>query len=163
MDTSSFWPGSILRQPTPLEIYGWIKYGERHTHYSITDFRSQISCRTRFRKQGCMKMLMENSDEARSLREKFIFKIIPMLNPDGVINGCHRTSLTGFYISILLIMLWYTVSAVSHFPLSRYHRRPIGGPMPPNSTTWEYYKGFQVFLLILKSFSSISIDFEIIL
>ena len=42
-----------------------------------------------------MKMLMENSDEARALREKFIFKIIPMLNPDGVINGCHRTSLTG--------------------------------------------------------------------
>jgi len=45
--------------------------------------------------QGCMKMLMENSDEARALREKYIFKIIPMLNPDGVINGCHRTSLTG--------------------------------------------------------------------
>ena len=42
-----------------------------------------------------MKKLMENSEEAQALREKFVFKIIPMLNPDGVINGCHRTSLTG--------------------------------------------------------------------
>jgi cytosolic carboxypeptidase protein 2/3 len=29
------------------------------------------------------------------LREKFIFKIIPMLNPDGVINGNYRCSLAG--------------------------------------------------------------------
>jgi cytosolic carboxypeptidase protein 2/3 len=35
------------------------------------------------------------SEEARMLREKFIFKIIPMLNPDGVINGNYRCSLAG--------------------------------------------------------------------
>jgi len=33
--------------------------------------------------------------EARMLRENFIFKIIPMLNPDGVINGNYRCSLAG--------------------------------------------------------------------
>jgi cytosolic carboxypeptidase protein 2/3 len=33
--------------------------------------------------------------EAKLLREKFIFKIIPMLNPDGVINGNYRSSLAG--------------------------------------------------------------------
>uniref|UniRef100_A0A8C5ML15 AGBL carboxypeptidase 1 n=1 Tax=Leptobrachium leishanense TaxID=445787 RepID=A0A8C5ML15_9ANUR len=37
-----------------------------------------------------------NSDPiAEILRELFIFKIIPMLNPDGVINGNHRCSLNG--------------------------------------------------------------------
>ena len=29
------------------------------------------------------------------LRETFVFKIIPMINPDGVINGSHRCSLAG--------------------------------------------------------------------
>ena len=33
--------------------------------------------------------------EAKLLREKYIFKIIPMLNPDGVINGNYRCSLAG--------------------------------------------------------------------
>lgn len=36
-----------------------------------------------------------DNEEARMLREKFIFKIIPMLNPDGVINGNYRCSLAG--------------------------------------------------------------------
>ena len=35
------------------------------------------------------------SHEAKLLREKYIFKVIPMLNPDGVINGNYRCSLAG--------------------------------------------------------------------
>ena len=37
----------------------------------------------------------ENSIEAEILRQNFIFKIVPMLNPDGVINGNYRCSLAG--------------------------------------------------------------------
>lgn len=33
--------------------------------------------------------------EASLLRKNFVFKIIPMLNPDGVINGNYRCSLAG--------------------------------------------------------------------
>mmetsp|Transcript_99093 Transcript_99093/g.136259 ORF Transcript_99093/g.136259 Transcript_99093/m.136259 type:complete len:100 (-) Transcript_99093:255-554(-) len=36
-----------------------------------------------------------HNPEAKKLRENFIFKIIPMLNPDGVINGNYRCSLAG--------------------------------------------------------------------
>ena len=36
-----------------------------------------------------------NNEEAKLLRKHFIFKIIPMLNPDGVINGNYRCSLAG--------------------------------------------------------------------
>ena len=35
------------------------------------------------------------SHEAKLLRQKYIIKIIPMLNPDGVINGNYRCSLAG--------------------------------------------------------------------
>jgi murein tripeptide amidase MpaA len=37
----------------------------------------------------------ENNEEAEALRQNFVFKIIPMLNPDGVINGNYRCSLAG--------------------------------------------------------------------
>jgi murein tripeptide amidase MpaA len=36
-----------------------------------------------------------NSMEARILRENFIFKIVPMLNIDGVLNGNYRCNLAG--------------------------------------------------------------------
>jgi hypothetical protein len=36
-----------------------------------------------------------DNKEAKLLRENFIFKVIPMLNPDGVINGNYRCSLAG--------------------------------------------------------------------
>ena len=36
-----------------------------------------------------------DNKEAKILRKSFIFKIVPMLNPDGVINGNYRCSLAG--------------------------------------------------------------------
>jgi cytosolic carboxypeptidase protein 2/3 len=35
------------------------------------------------------------SEEANELRQNVIFKVIPMINPDGVILGNFRTSLAG--------------------------------------------------------------------
>ncbi|XP_078141437.1 cytosolic carboxypeptidase 1 isoform X1 [Centroberyx gerrardi] len=45
--------------------------------------------------KGTLEFLMGTSPLANSLREAYIFKIVPMLNPDGVINGNHRCSLSG--------------------------------------------------------------------
>ncbi|XP_075213726.1 nna1 carboxypeptidase [Lycorma delicatula] len=45
--------------------------------------------------KGFMDFLTGDSSQARELREKFIFKLVPMLNPDGVIVGNNRCSLTG--------------------------------------------------------------------
>ena len=46
--------------------------------------------------QGVLDFLTSIDDpEAQLLRENFVFKIIPMLNPDGVINGNYRCSLSG--------------------------------------------------------------------
>ena len=38
---------------------------------------------------------MSDDDVAKYLRNNFVFKIIPMLNPDGVIIGNYRCSLSG--------------------------------------------------------------------
>ncbi|KAM9810611.1 cytosolic carboxypeptidase 1 [Neosynchiropus ocellatus] len=45
--------------------------------------------------KGTLEFLMGSSSMAASLREAYIFKIVPMLNPDGVVNGSHRCSLSG--------------------------------------------------------------------
>uniref|UniRef100_A0A3Q2Y745 Cytosolic carboxypeptidase 1 n=1 Tax=Hippocampus comes TaxID=109280 RepID=A0A3Q2Y745_HIPCM len=45
--------------------------------------------------KGTLEFLMGPSLLAATLRESYIFKIVPMLNPDGVINGNHRCSLSG--------------------------------------------------------------------
>ncbi|NXS63731.1 CBPC3 carboxypeptidase, partial [Brachypteracias leptosomus] len=66
--------------------------------------------------KGFLDYILGNSSKAQLLRDNFVFKVVPMLNPDGVIVGNHRCSLTGqdlnrkyrskmkkFYPSI-----WYT-------------------------------------------------------
>lgn len=45
--------------------------------------------------ENIIEFLAGNSLEAKILRENFIFKIVPMLNIDGVINGNYRCSLSG--------------------------------------------------------------------
>lgn len=45
--------------------------------------------------KGLMDFITGDSFVAKKLRHKFIFKLIPMLNPDGVIVGNTRSSLTG--------------------------------------------------------------------
>jgi murein tripeptide amidase MpaA len=42
-----------------------------------------------------MDFLLADTKEAKALRQTFVFKIIPMLNPDGVRYGNYRSSLVG--------------------------------------------------------------------
>lgn len=42
-----------------------------------------------------MRFLVSDSPEALKLRNLYQFKIVPMLNPDGVIVGNYRCSLAG--------------------------------------------------------------------
>ena len=45
--------------------------------------------------KGVIEYLCSQDPGAQKLRDTFIFKLVPMLNPDGVINGNYRTDLTG--------------------------------------------------------------------
>lgn len=45
--------------------------------------------------EGVLRYLLSDNEVAVRLRDDCIFKIIPMLNPDGVVLGNYRTSLSG--------------------------------------------------------------------
>ena len=45
--------------------------------------------------KGCIDFLMGDSEEANKLREIYVFKIVPMMNPDGALVGNSRTSFAG--------------------------------------------------------------------
>lgn len=44
---------------------------------------------------GLLRFITGDTVEAAKLRANFVFKIVPMLNPDGVINGNYRCGLAG--------------------------------------------------------------------
>ncbi|XP_067552206.1 cytosolic carboxypeptidase 4 isoform X2 [Pseudorca crassidens] len=69
--------------------------------------------------KGTLEFLVSSDPVARLLRENFIFKIIPMLNPDGVINGNHRCSLRGGDLN----RQWLSPSA--HLQPTIYHAKGL--------------------------------------
>ena len=60
--------------------------------------------------EGIIKFLTSNHREAKILRQNYIFKIIPMLNPDGVVYGNYRSSLLG----VDLNRRWINPSKILH-------------------------------------------------
>uniref|UniRef100_A0A2K5ECX2 Cytosolic carboxypeptidase 2 n=1 Tax=Aotus nancymaae TaxID=37293 RepID=A0A2K5ECX2_AOTNA len=66
--------------------------------------------------KGFLDFILSNSPDAQLLRDIFVFKVLPMLNPDGVIVGNYRCSLAGRdlnrrYKTILkesFPCIWYT-------------------------------------------------------
>jgi cytosolic carboxypeptidase protein 2/3 len=48
-----------------------------------------------FMMQGFLTFITGQSPEAKELRRKFVFKIVPMINPDGVVCGNYRSSMSG--------------------------------------------------------------------
>ncbi|XP_013208067.1 cytosolic carboxypeptidase 2 [Microtus ochrogaster] len=70
--------------------------------------------------RGFLDFILGNSPDAQLLRDIFVFKVIPMLNPDGVIVGNYRCSLAGrdlnrHYKTILkdsFPCIWYTKNMI---------------------------------------------------
>ena len=62
---------------------------------------------------GVLDFLVSDEPEAIALRQQYIFKIIPMLNPDGVIYGNYRSSILG----VDLNRRWRNPSKFLHPPI----------------------------------------------
>jgi hypothetical protein len=50
--------------------------------------------------EGIIRFLLGSSSTAEQLRRHFVFYIIPMLNPDGVVNGFSRSDLAGYDLNL---------------------------------------------------------------
>ena len=70
--------GAPMKQRRGVVITGRVHPGESNASWMM---------------KGLIDFLVGPSLDARRLRDNFIFKIVPMLNPDGVINGNYRCSL----------------------------------------------------------------------
>ncbi|XP_069888429.1 cytosolic carboxypeptidase 2 [Dipodomys merriami] len=70
--------------------------------------------------KGFLDFILSDSPDAQILRDIFVFKVVPMLNPDGVIVGNYRCSLAGrdlnrHYKTILkdsFPCIWYTKNMI---------------------------------------------------
>ncbi|KAI9103760.1 hypothetical protein DFS34DRAFT_298389 [Phlyctochytrium arcticum] len=95
-------------------------------------------------------LLSSTSDTAVFLRQHCIFKIVPMLNPDGVVNGSHRCSLAGVDLNrqwrtpdkVLCPEIWWTKriwKAVCETPWtdvsSILESMALPPPAPPSTPT----------------------------
>ena len=70
--------------------------------------------------KGALEFLLGNSKEARILRREYVFKLIPMLNPDGVKYGNYRCNLLG----VDLNRRWLSPNRILH-PTIYYSKRLI--------------------------------------
>ncbi|XP_023345018.1 cytosolic carboxypeptidase 6 [Eurytemora carolleeae] len=76
-------PNAITEEPVKKRIV--MVLGRQHPGESPSSFVVQ----------GLIDFLLSKHNIAKELREKLIFKIIPMMNPDGVFLGNYRGSLIG--------------------------------------------------------------------
>ena len=73
-------PEVIAERPSII-LTGRVHPGESNSSYII---------------EGVIEYLLSWNDEgAKQLRNKYVFKVVPMLNPDGVVIGNYRCSLSG--------------------------------------------------------------------
>ncbi|XP_068116492.1 cytosolic carboxypeptidase 2 isoform X2 [Hyperolius riggenbachi] len=77
--------------------------------------------------KGFLDFILSDSPDAQLLRDMFIFKVVPMLNPDGVIVGNYRCSLSGRdlnrnYRSMLkdsFPCIWHTRAMIKRLVMER--------------------------------------------
>ncbi len=73
--------------------------------------------------KGIIDYLTGPTLNAKILRDNFVFKVVPMLNPDGVINGHSRCSLAG----VDLNRIWIDPSRKLH--PTCYHTKIVSKPL----------------------------------
>jgi len=72
-------PEAIAERPAVI-LTARVHPGESNSSYMI---------------EGVINYLLSEDEGAQNLRERYVFKIVPMLNPDGVVVGNYRCSLSG--------------------------------------------------------------------
>lgn len=72
------WEEDIAERSAVI-VSSWVHPGESNASYIM---------------EGIIEFLVSNDPNAQKLWDKFVFKIVPMLNPDGVIIGNYWCSIS---------------------------------------------------------------------
>ncbi|KAM9808087.1 LOW QUALITY PROTEIN: cytosolic carboxypeptidase 4 [Neosynchiropus ocellatus] len=97
--------------------------------------------------KGTLEFLCGSDPVAQSLREAFIFKIVPMLNPDGVINGTNRCDINSEDLNrqwsrpdpVLCPTIYHTKGLLYY--LNSIGRTPLSEPCDPARQVFCDYHG----------------------
>ena len=60
--------------------------------------------------RGVLEGLLSDAPRSAELRKEFVFKIVPVLNPDGVVHGMYRCSLLGHDLN----RIWADAESAMH-------------------------------------------------
>eukprot|EP00931_Biecheleriopsis_adriatica_P003971 TRINITY_DN105711_c0_g1_i1.p1 TRINITY_DN105711_c0_g1~~TRINITY_DN105711_c0_g1_i1.p1 ORF type:complete len:1090 (-),score=156.22 TRINITY_DN105711_c0_g1_i1:40-3309(-) len=93
--------------------------------------------------QGLLKFLLGPSPAARTLRETYVFHVVPMVNVDGVVHGNSRCTLAGVDPN----RVWHDPNPILHpviFALKNHLRSLTQGLLPPSAA--GPVKGIEMFL-----------------
>nr|AMO02548.1 cytosolic carboxypeptidase 1 [Tityus serrulatus] len=86
---------SVAGNPVPVLTITALPHNNTRQYIFLTSRVHPGESNSSWVMKGTIDFILSNNPSAKKLRETFIFKIVPMLNPDGVINGCYRCSLSG--------------------------------------------------------------------
>jgi len=69
---------------------------------------------------GLIDFILTDTEQAKILRDNFVFKIIPILNPDGVYRGYYRLDTEGhnlnrYYDNPSIVYLSITVATSTYY------------------------------------------------
>lgn len=87
--------GNKLHALTITERASEVKYSRIKSSIILTGRIHPGETNSSYMLHGLINFLLSDAKEAKELRQLYIFTIIPMLNPDGVIHGNYRCSLAG--------------------------------------------------------------------
>jgi murein tripeptide amidase MpaA len=97
-------------------------YMRDHAHKKAIVLTSRVhpgEPQASFMLEGSLQFILGDTELAKELRKHFVFLVVPMLNPDGVIHGNYRCSLLGCDLN----RKWMTPNKFLHPPI--YHTKQL--------------------------------------
>ena len=96
---------------------------------------------------GFLNFILSNDPRAQKLRDMFVFKLIPFLNPDGVVRGHYRTDQRGVNLNRVYVdpspVLHPTIYAARQIILYHHHGKVMPSPRDAPSSSSTAESGFE--------------------
>jgi murein tripeptide amidase MpaA len=86
---------SVVGVPVPLLSVTSLDKKKRKRYVVVLARQHPAEVTSSWVMEGVIEFLAGGSEESQALKDKFVFKLLPMVNVDGVIHGNSRCDVTG--------------------------------------------------------------------